>query len=80
MVPVALPWYEAVDLFCRWKIDSQRNSGHRDKLRESVGVKKRTLDFSLMPDIAGMDIFIRLGGDLENKLKDETSLKIAHLI
>ena len=31
---------------------------------------KRTLDFSLLPDINGVDIIIRLDGDLEKKLKD----------
>lgn len=37
--------------------------------------KKRTLDFSLLPEIDGMDIFIRLDGDLEDKLKSTPSLR-----
>jgi len=36
---------------------------------------KRTLDFALMPDVNGMDIFIRLDGGLEDKLKNSSILK-----
>ncbi|EIM65324.1 hypothetical protein [Desulfobacter postgatei] len=37
--------------------------------------KKRKLDFSLLPQIDGMDIFIRLDGNLEDKFKNSSVFK-----